>query len=93
MTAPANELLITLIRLHDYCASVAEELAQDYTGEAKDDIRSAHGFVESSALPTELKTHILKTLEAARSEIFGGSRDVPACGRVISQLRRQLAND
>lgn len=93
MTVNADELLITLIRLHDYCASVAEELAQDYTGEAKDDIRSASTFVEGSALPPDLKTAILATLQAARSEIFGGARDVPACGRIISQLRRQLAND
>ncbi len=93
MSATTDPLFATLIRLHDFCASVADELVQDYTGEAKDDLRAAVRYVESAALSDATKQHILKELDAARSEIFGASRNVPGCGTIISRLRRQIANE
>ena len=93
MSANTDSLLPTLVRLHDFCASVADELVQDYTGEAKDDLRAAARYVESTELPDRVKQHVLKELDAARSEIFGASRNVPGCGTIISRLRRQIANE
>jgi hypothetical protein len=90
MTDP---LLATLIRAQDFCASIADELLQDFTGEAKDDIRAAATFVEGSLLPAPVKRHILDELDLARAQIFGASRNVPACGDIIAKLRRQLANE
>lgn len=88
----ADSMLITLLRLHDYCASVSDELVQDYTGEAKDDLRAAAHFVENCALPEDVRRSILDSLDAARREIFGASRNVPCCGEIVSLLRRRLAN-
>ena len=93
MSASTDSLLTTLIRLHDFCASVADELVQDYTGEAKDDLRAAARYVDSTSLPDTAKQHLLKELDAARCEIFGASRNVAGCGNIISKLRRQLANE
>ena len=93
MSASTDSLLATVIRLHDFCASVADELVQDYTGEAKDDLRAAARYVESAALPDDVRQYILKELDAARCEIFGASRNVAGCGHIISKLRRQLANE
>jgi hypothetical protein len=93
MPAPTDSLLASLIRLHDFCASVSDELVQDYTGEAKDDIRAAVAFTERSGLPPVARKHITAELDAAREQIFGASRNVSACGEVISRLRRQLANE
>jgi len=93
MSANTNSLLATLIRLHDFCASVADELVQDYTGEAKDDLRAAARYVESAVLPETIKQHVLKELDSARCEIFGASRNVSGCGTIISRLRRQFANE
>ena len=93
MSASPDSLLAILIRLHDFCASVADELVQDYTGEAKDDLRAASRYVESTALPDTVKQHILRELDAARCEIFGASRNVSGCGTIISRLRRQFANE
>lgn len=93
MSASTESLLATLIRLHDFCASVADELVQDYTGEAKDDLRATARYVESTTLPDTIKQHILKEVDSARCEIFGASRNVPGCGMIISKLRRQFANE
>jgi|GEM_PF-6036407 hypothetical protein len=93
MSATTDSLLATVIRLHDFCASVADELVQDYTGEAKDDLRAAARYVESAALPDAVRQYILKEFDAARSEIFGASRNIPGCGMIISKLRRQFANE
>ena len=93
MSANTDSLLATVIRLHDFCASVADELVQDYTGEAKDDLRAAARYVESAILSDGARQYILKELDAARCEIFGASRNVPGCGNIISKLRRQLANE
>ena len=88
----ADPMLTTLLRLHDFCASVADELVQDYTGEAKDDLRAAARFVEHSLLPDAVRQGVLDELDAARREIFGAARNVPGCGEIISRLRRRLAN-
>jgi hypothetical protein len=93
MSATTDSLLATVIRLHDFCASVADELVQDYTGEAKDDLRAAARYVESVALPDGVRQYILKELDAARCEIFGASRNISGCGTIISRLRRQFANE
>ncbi|MCC1495954.1 hypothetical protein [Alcanivorax sp. 1008] len=93
MPANIDPLLIPLLRLHDYCASVSDELVQDYTGEAKDDLRAASAYIESSILPSTTREEIIRQLDSARSEIFGASRNVPACGTIVSRLRRQLANE
>ncbi len=93
MSASTDSLLTTLIRLHDFCASVADELVQDYTGEAKDDLRAATRYVEGTELPDSIKQYILQELDAARCEIFGASRNVAGCGNIISKLRRQFANE
>ena len=93
MPANSDPLLVPLLRLHDYCASVSDELVQDYTGEAKDDLRAASAYVEGSILPEITREKIIRQLDSARMEIFGASRNVPACGEVVSRLRRQLANE
>lgn len=93
MPAITDPLLIPLLRLHDYCASVSDELVQDYTGEAKDDLRAASAYVESSILPPIAREEMMRKLDSARTEIFGASRNVPACGEIVSRLRRQLANE
>jgi hypothetical protein len=93
MSVHTDTLLATLVRLHDFCASVADELVQDYTGEAKDDLRAAVAYVDGTALPASIKQYISQQLDAARAEIFGAARNIPACGEVISKLRRQLANE
>ena len=88
-----DPMLTPLIRLHDYCASVSDELVQDYTGEAKDDLRAASAYVESSNLAPAAKEYMSRQLDSARAEIFGASRNVSACGEIVSRLRRQLANE
>ncbi|MEE4252105.1 MAG: hypothetical protein V2I38_16070 [Alcanivoracaceae bacterium] len=93
MPANIDSLLIPLLRLHDYCASVSDELVQDYTGEAKDDLRAASAYVECSILPADVREQVMRQLDSARAEIFGASRNVPACGAIVSRLRRQLANE
>lgn len=88
-----DPLLIPLLRVHDYCASVSDELVQDFTGEAKDDLRAACAYIEGSNLPATVRETMIRQLDSARAEIFGASRNVPACGEIVSRLRRQLANE
>ena len=83
----ANDpLLIPLLRVHDYCASVSDELVQDFTGEAKDDLRAACAYIEGSNLPATAREAMTRQLDNARAEIFGASRNVPACGEIVSRL-------
>ena len=90
MSASTDSLLTTLIRLHDFCASVADELVQDY-------IKSLVSRKEAEASAEEVRSShfFLSLLDSAglsAGQAEGGEHPVCPAGRCAQVQQGQGAS-
>lgn len=69
-----------------------ECIAEDLVAEARRSFPEAFECLEAAALPESMQASINRVLYDASLKTGHGERDLPACQRLLQNLRRRLAN-